>query len=75
MAEKTIYGWESGQAQPNADTFMILCDIYHINDVLKEFGYTDRASFTITRAEQELIKKYREHPELHEAIHKLLDLD
>lgn len=54
---------------------MILCDIYHINDVLKEFGYTDRASFTITKSEQELIKKYREHPELHEAIHKLLDLD
>ena len=75
VAEKTIYGWESGQAQPNADTFMILCDIYHINDVLKEFCYTDRASFTITRSEQELIKKYREHPELHEAIHKLLDLD
>lgn len=75
VTEKTIYGWESGQAQPNADTFMILCDIYHINDVLKEFGYTDRASFTITRSEQELIKKYREHPELHEAIHKLLDLD
>ena len=74
-APKTIYGWESGQAQPNADTFMILCDIYHINDVLKEFGYTDRASFTITKSEQELIKKYREHPELHEAIHKLLDLD
>lgn len=29
-AEKTIYGWESGQRQPDADTFMVLCQLYGI---------------------------------------------
>lgn len=26
VAEKTIYGWESGQTQPNADTLLMLCE-------------------------------------------------
>ena len=27
VAEKTVYGWESGQAQPDADTLLLLCEI------------------------------------------------
>ena len=42
VAEKTIYGWESGQSQPDADTFLILCDIYNIVNILEEFGYTKK---------------------------------
>lgn len=30
VAEKTIYGWESGHRQPDADTFLILCALYGI---------------------------------------------
>lgn len=30
VAEKTIYGWESGQRQPDADTFMALCNLYGV---------------------------------------------
>lgn len=75
VAVKTIYGWESGQTQPDADTLLILCDIYNIDDILSTFGYNDKKSFNITKYEEELIISYRKHPEIQYAIKKLLDLD
>ena len=74
VAEKTIYGWESGQSQPDADTLLVLCDIYKIDDILGTFGYAEKSNFAITKSEQSLILKYREHPELQNAINKLLDI-
>ena len=29
-APKTIYGWESGQANPSADILLTLCDLYSV---------------------------------------------
>ena len=77
VAEKTIYGWESGQAQPDADTLLRLCKIYHIDDILSTFGYEPRQAQLPqpTLFELELIKQYRAHPEHQAAIHKLLDLE
>lgn len=77
VADKTIYGWESGQAQPDADTLLKLCKIYHIDNVLSSFGYQKDTSPHIqpTTFELELIKQYRAHPEHQAAIHKLLDLE
>lgn len=74
VAEKTIYGWESGQTQPDADTLLVLCDIYNIDDILATFGYSDSENFHITKHEQSLIMNYRKHPELQDAIDKLLDV-
>lgn len=34
---KSFYNWESGRSQPDADTFMYLCDLYGIKDVLGAF--------------------------------------
>ena len=31
IADKTLYGWENGTRQPDADTFITLCKIYGIN--------------------------------------------
>lgn len=31
VSDKTLYSWESGHRQPDADTFIILCDIYKIS--------------------------------------------
>lgn len=28
VSDKTVYSWESGYRQPDAETFLILCDIY-----------------------------------------------
>ena len=33
VSDKTLYGWESGHRQPDADTFLILCEIYGIETI------------------------------------------
>lgn len=33
ISDKTLYGWESGYRQPDADTFLVLCEIYEINSL------------------------------------------
>lgn len=30
VSEKTIYSWEGGYRQPDADTFLLLCDLYGV---------------------------------------------
>lgn len=74
-ADKTIYGWESGQTQPNADTLLTLCDIYNIHNILGPFGYNRDLNFNITKHEEELVKQYRRNPKLQKAVDKLLDIE
>ena len=33
VSDKTLYGWESGYRQPDADTFIVLCSIYEIESL------------------------------------------
>ena len=59
ISEKTLYGWESGHRQPDADTFLVLCDIYDIDTI---GGFDDAqhlAGDLYTDHEQTHIKKYR----------------
>ncbi|MBO5069566.1 MAG: helix-turn-helix transcriptional regulator [Roseburia sp.] len=72
VAPKTIYGWESGQANPSADMLLTLCELYNIENILSAFGYSDTENFHITAAEKDVIEHYREHPELQEAVGVLL---
>ena len=76
VAPKTIYGWESGHTQPDSDTLLRLCFIYHIDDVLEVFGYKPpkKSHFNLTTQEKDLILEYRNHPEMHGAIHRLLEI-
>lgn len=76
-ATKTIYGWESGQTQPDADTLMYLCRLYQIDDILTTFGYTSpdhSKPIRLTAQERKLIQAYREKKEMQKAVDKLLDL-
>lgn len=72
VAEKTIYSWESGRSQPDADTLLVLCDIYDIRNVLNAFGYSETQELFFSQSEEQLIINYRKHPELHHAIKVLL---
>lgn len=76
VAVKTIYGWESGQTQPDADTLLKLCDIYKINNILSAFGYSDTQAeeYLLTSEEKELIRKYRSNPKMQHAVKKLLEM-
>lgn len=74
-AAKTIYGWESGQTQPDADTLMLLCEFYQITDILGTFGYAPKnENLSYTAHEKEVLNAYRTHPRMREAIDKLLDV-
>jgi transcriptional regulator with XRE-family HTH domain len=76
VAVKTIYGWESGHTQPDIDTLMRLCCIYHIDDILEIFGYKPpkKATFNLTTQEKNLIEEYRKHPDMQKAVQKLLEI-
>lgn len=39
ISAKTIYSYESGHRQPDADTLLALCKIYGIKDIFEAFGY------------------------------------
>lgn len=77
VSVKTIYGWENNHAQPDNKILLLLCSLYQIENILAAFGYEDSFSpcdVTLTSHELELIKRYRQYPELQPAIDKILDL-
>ena len=75
VADKTLYGWESGQAQPDADTLLVLCEIYQVDDILSTFGYKENTPINATEYEKKVIFALREHPEMASAVNKLLDIE
>lgn len=75
VAEKTIYGWENGQSQPNADTLLVLCEIYNINDILGTFGYHDNPALEISHFEKSVVLNLRKHPDMVAAVKKLLEME
>ena len=44
IAEKTIYGWENDFCYPNIKTFLLLCNLYGMKDVLVTFGYREQCN-------------------------------
>lgn len=75
---KAVYGWESGQNQPPADTFLILCRMYNITNIVESMGYAsakEHIPLILSDKEEEIILKYRTNTKLQPAIHKLLDIE
>ena len=64
VANKTIYGWESGQTQPDADILLYLCKYYRITDILGTFGYSKKKkpeTITYSLKERDLVDAYRKN--------------
>lgn len=40
IKEKALYAYENGDNAPKVNTFLALCDIYKISDIMGEFGYS-----------------------------------
>ena len=76
-AQKTIYGWENGQTQPNADTLMVLCQLYNIEDALYTFGYKEESGkpITLSKEEEQIVMACRKDEELKRVLVRLLKLD
>lgn len=75
IADKTLYGWESGHAQPDITTLFALCEIYQIKDILGAFGYGQVELLNLTKDEERVIMSLREQPEMILAVHKLLGIE
>jgi len=77
VAVKTIYGWESGHTQPDVDTLMRLCCLYHVDDILETFGYKPpkKVIFNLTTQEKNMILEYRKHTDMQKAVQRLLEIE
>lgn len=76
FATKTIYGWESGQTQPDADTLLVLCQVYKIDNILETFGYQQTENpLLLSEEEHSLIRNYRKNKDMQSAVKKLLNID
>lgn len=76
VAEKTIYGWESGQSKPDSETFLQLCHLYNIKDISFAFGLSEIEDFfNPSKHESEVLLAYRKQPELHLAIDRALGVE
>ena len=81
VAEKTIYGWESNQAHPTADTFVALCELYKIRNLADTFSESAAKrtakpkDFLISAEELSLIQQYRKYPELQDAVKRVLNME
>lgn len=59
ISEKTLYGWESGHRQPDADVFLILCRIYGISSFAGIDDISKNKETFFSNAEVLHIEKYR----------------
>lgn len=73
VAEKTVYGWESNQAHPTADTFVAMCELYHIDSLNSAFTNPGSAMpLTLSEEEVELVLNYRKQTAYQLAVRRLL---
>lgn len=54
---ETVYAWERGTRNLNADAFLFLCVLYKVNDVLLEFGYKTAESTHVNTNYANLLHK------------------
>lgn len=43
ISEKTLLGYENGVSTPKVNTFLRLCEVYKVTDIMGAFGYDDKA--------------------------------
>lgn len=64
LSKNSMYNYESGYRQPDADTLMALCEIYNIEDILATFGYKKFHGTTESISEKKTINQGRLSPTL-----------
>ncbi len=76
VAEKTVYGWESGQSLPDAECLIKLCALYNIVNVPRAFGYKNNIdSSSLSAHETEVIRRYRQASNMQNAVDRLLGIE
>ena len=75
LKDKTVYGWENGRAQPDLASLLVLCDLYHIHNILDKFGYTASSSGDLSTEERLIIYRLRQNKDMMAVVKKLLDIE
>lgn len=73
---KTVNAWENNRGQPDAEALMMLCDIYKVQNILEEFkDIPEKKQIFPSKKEENLILAYRAHPEMQDAVNRLLGIE
>lgn len=72
---KTVNAWENNRGQPDAEILIKLCDIYNVDDILKEFREDKVKTISLSSHEKDVIIAYRSRPEMQAAVDKLLGVE
>lgn len=49
ISEKTLLGYENGVSTPKVNTFLRLCEVYKVTDIMGAFGYDAKDTATPLR--------------------------
>ena len=75
VSEGTISRWESGDiANMKRDKIAALAKALSISPGVI-MGWNEPPTIRLTKEEEVLIQKYRDNPQMHDAIHKLLGIE
>ena len=72
---KTVSAWENNHGQPDAEILIKLCDIYNVDDILKEFREDGKSHISLSEHEQQVIIAYRKHFSMQGAVDRLLGIE
>ena len=73
---KTVNAWENNRGQPDEEALMMLCDIYKVQNILEEFkDIPEKKQILPSKKEENLILAYRAHPEMQDAVNRLLGIE
>ncbi len=72
---KTVNAWENNRGQPDAEILIELCDIYNVDNILKEFREYKTESIALSEHEKNVITAYRNKPNMQPAVDRLLGVD
>jgi transcriptional regulator with XRE-family HTH domain len=63
-SEKTVYAWETCNGQPDADTLLLLCDLYGIKDFGEFRAMSDEAGEAGTNDVDRILEAYHKDHKL-----------
>ena len=69
--QQVIGHWETGYAQPDANTLFVLCDLYGA-DISEAFGFTKK-SWYVSDKERRIIDVYRMFPDMQTSVDMFVD--
>ena len=72
---KTVSAWENNHGQPDAEILIKLCDIYNVDDILKEFREDEKPHISLNEHEERVIIAYRKQPSMQSAVDRLLGIE